>query len=141
MEEGTKTKWEGLWRQREGVYSGKTVKKGDIPAYAKLIVRHNKYYEKDSKRPQYVYCFATGTAANAITLENETSDYITLSEAENVMDKVEELAEVMRAGRRNGDIIALPSESRATAADLYEKAIALVEDITGEKWDFSYMSW
>ena len=75
-----KTKWYGLWNNREGVYSGQVIKKSDIPAYARIVLRYNKFYEKDSKRPRFVYCFANGDAANAITMEVSTDEYITLSE-------------------------------------------------------------
>lgn len=66
-----KTTWEGLWFQREGLYNGKVIKKADIPTYARLIVRYNKYYDKDTKRPRFVYCFANGDAAKAITMKRD----------------------------------------------------------------------
>jgi hypothetical protein len=68
---GEKTKWEGLWRQREAVYSGKVIKKKDLPDKARLIVRYNKYYASDSNRPKFIYCFASGEAYDAITLESD----------------------------------------------------------------------
>lgn len=61
-----KSKWQGLWNNRQGVYSGKLIAKKDIPTgkgeKVRLIVRHNKYYEKDSNRPRFVYCFADSEA-------------------------------------------------------------------------------
>lgn len=57
---------------------------------------------------------------------------------EAIIEKVNRLAEVLRKGRHNADEIRLPSESQADAAALEEEAISLVEDITGEKWDFEY---
>ena len=88
MKEFPKTKWEGLWQQREAIYSGKVIKKADIPPYSRLIVRYNKYYEKDSNKPRFVYCFASGDAAKAITLEIERDEYVAIGELE---DELEEL--------------------------------------------------
>ena len=65
-----KTKYEGLWHNGH-VYSGRTIKKSDIPKYARLIIMENKYWEEESNRPRFVYCFASGDEANAITLDPE----------------------------------------------------------------------
>ena len=75
-----KTKWEGLWKQRDGVYSSYVLKKEDIPPYSKLIVRHNKYYEKDSTKPRFIFCFANGDSEKAITLKTEKEDFISMIE-------------------------------------------------------------
>ena len=79
-----KTQWLGLWRHRDGVYSGQVIKKSDIPAHARIIIRYNKYYDKDSSSPRFVYCFASGDAAKAITIECSKSEYICMSEAEEL---------------------------------------------------------
>ena len=63
------TKWEGLWQSKPSVYRGKVIAKKDIPNYARLIVRYNRFYEKDSSKPRFVYCFANGEAADSISLE------------------------------------------------------------------------
>lgn len=53
------TKWQGLWAQeRQGFYAGQVIKKGDIPKYTRIVLRYNKFYEKGSNRPKFVYCFA-----------------------------------------------------------------------------------
>lgn len=53
------TKWQGLWAQeRQGFYAGQVIKKTDIPKYTRLVMRYNKFYDKDSNRPRFVYCFA-----------------------------------------------------------------------------------
>lgn len=53
------TKWQGLWAQeRTGFYAGQVIKKADIPKYTRIVLRYNKYYEKDGNRPRFVYCFA-----------------------------------------------------------------------------------
>lgn len=133
-----KTEWKGLWNNREGVYSGQVIKKSDIPDYARLIVRYNKYYDKDSNRPRFVYCFANGDAAKAITMKVDKEEY---KETVNLKEKAEELAEVMREGNRNASIMRLPSESQAIMNDLIMQAISLVEEITGEEWCFSCLSY
>ena len=71
-----KTNWLGLWNNREGVYSGQVIKKADIPPYARLVVRYNKFYEKDSNRPRFVYCFASGDSAKAITVKKTHEEFI-----------------------------------------------------------------
>ena len=72
------TKWQGLWAQeRQGYYSGQVIKKSEIPKYTRLILRYNKFYEKDSNRPRFVYCFADseGYEEKCIHLElNEDSE-------------------------------------------------------------------
>lgn len=68
----TSTKWMGLWSQeRRGVYAGQVIKKGDIPKYTRIILRYNKFYEKDSNRPRFVYCFADseGFENNCVQIE------------------------------------------------------------------------
>lgn len=130
-----KTQWQGLWYQREGVYSGYVIKKADIPEKARLILRYNKYYDKDSNKPRFVYCFANGDSADAITMQVEHEEYVSL---EDLTSKIEELAEIMRDGNHNADSLFLPSESQASAEYLMKKAIELVEEITGEEWNFSY---
>lgn len=68
------TKWQGLWAQeRQGFYAGQVIKKTDIPAYTRIVMRYNKYYEKDSNRPRFVYCFADseGYENKCIQIEQE----------------------------------------------------------------------
>ena len=49
------TKWMGLWSQnRQGFYAGQVIKKQDIPKYTRIVLRYNKFYEKDSNRPRFV---------------------------------------------------------------------------------------
>lgn len=132
---GEKTKWEGLWGNitRTGFYLSKSFNKKNIPDRFKIVLRYNKFYEKDSSKPRFVFCIAEGDAAAEVALETE--DYTTLH------SKVEDLAAVLRAGQDNADICVLPSESQENARQLREQAISLVEEITGEKWEFSYLTW
>ena len=68
----------------------------------------------------------------------EKESYIT--ELENLKDKVDRLGDILRKGKRNGDFAMLPSESQANAAELMSSAIELIEDITDEDWEFSYIT-
>lgn len=84
MAEAKKTQWLGLWKNRQGVYSGQVFKKADIPPYSRLIVRYNKFRDANSNRPAFVYCFASGDAADAITIEVTKSEYASLAEYEDM---------------------------------------------------------
>lgn len=71
------TKWLGLWKQeRQGFYAGQVIKKGEIPKYTRIVLRYNKYYDKDSSRPRFVYCFADseGYASKCVPIELEESE-------------------------------------------------------------------
>ena len=58
---------------------------------------------------------------------------------DEILQKVEELTDVLRQSRRNAyGIPKLPSEEKAMADYLHGRAIELVEEITGEDWEFSY---
>ncbi len=59
---------------------------------------------------------------------------------EELKAKIKELAKILRQGQRNGDVIMLPSESQARALALEDRAISIVEEITGEEWEFSYIT-
>lgn len=125
------TKWLGLWHQeRQGFYAGQVIKKSDIPNYTRVVMRFNKYYKAGSNQPRFVFCFADskGYELKCVPVEYEDS----------VFEKINRLAEVMRKGNHNTDEISLPSESQASADELMQEAIDLVEDITGEKWEFEY---
>ena len=53
------TKWKGLWAlDKQGLYAGQVIKKKDIPSYTRIVLRYNKFYEKDGNRPRFVYCFS-----------------------------------------------------------------------------------
>ena len=127
------TKWEGLWAQGEsGMYAGYPIKKKDIPPHTRIMVRFNESYIKDSKRPRFVYCFADS--------EGYKERCADLEYVENLQAKVDKLAEVMHEGYHNADVIDLPSETQARASALLNEAISIIEDITGEKWTFSYLT-
>lgn len=125
------TKWLGLWHQeRQAFYAGQVIKKTDIPNYTRLVMRFNKYYKPGSNMPRFVYCFADskGYESKCVPVEYEDS----------VFEKINRLAEVLRKGNHNADRIRLPSETQVDAEKLEREAISLVEEITGEKWNFEY---
>ncbi len=129
------TKWQGLWiQERPEVYASKVIKKSDIPAYTRIVVRNNIYYKKDSNRPKFVYCFADskGYEEKCIPLELENDD-------EGQEEKIKELAELLCEA--NYCPVMLPSESQARAKMLKQAAIELIEEMTGQEWRFEYHTW
>lgn len=131
------SKWMGLWAQkRQGFYAGQVIKKGDIPKYTRIVLRYNKFYEKGGNRPRFVYCFADseGYEDRCVPIElDEDEEY-----EDDLQEKVEKLTEIMRQGHDGSEYRMLPSESQARAQRLEHEAISLVEEITGEKWEFAY---
>ena len=127
------TKWLGLWAQdRQGLYAGQVIKKADIPKYTRVVLRYNKFYEKGGNRPRFVYCFADSDGYQEKCIPVDPED--------DIREKIDELAEVMREGYLNGDYACLPSESMDRARCLRERAIEIIEEITGEKWEFTYVT-
>ena len=71
------TKWMGLWPQdRQGFYAGQVIKKQDIPPHTRIVLRYNKFYEKDSNKPRFVYCFADseGYKSKCVPIEIEETE-------------------------------------------------------------------
>lgn len=127
------SKWLGLWKQeRAGLYAGQVIKKQDIPKYTRIVLRQNRFYKAGGNRPRFIYCFtdSEGYENKCIPIEYE----------ETTQNKIDELAEVLRQGRRNADIMALPSESNRRANELYNRAIEIIEELTGEEWEFSWLN-
>lgn len=57
MNNSERTNWNGLWRNREGVYSGQVIAKKDIPPHSRLIIRYNKFYDSNKPNsPRFVFC-------------------------------------------------------------------------------------
>lgn len=128
------TKWLGLWAQeRQGFYSGQVIKKSDIPKYTRIILRYNKYYEKNGNRPRFVYCFADseGYESKCVPIEYEDS----------LKAKVDRLSEILNLANHNADKVSLPSESQAQARTYMDEAIGIIEEMTGAEWSFPYTSW
>lgn len=73
-----KTEWQGLWKQRNGLYTGKKLLKKDLqelPTGTHLIIRYNKFYEADTNKPRFVYCFADKEATDKISADIALQDY------------------------------------------------------------------
>lgn len=138
--EGKQTNWEGLWWHPEyNGYSSAALNLDALKGFdgtVRLYVRKNKFYNcGENGRPNYNFCIK---AANSDTFTDVTVED---DERVHLCDKIEELRDVMARGRRNGDYMALPSDSQAMAATLMKRAIELVEEITGEQWEFSYITY
>ena len=81
---------------------------------------------------------ALGVSCDYILVEDDKCFQLEL-EKNKILQKVEELKEVLRQSRENSyGIPDLPSREKARADYLRERAIELVEEITDEKWEFSY---
>lgn len=65
----------------------------------------------------------------------------TVNEAEEIKKKVDELASILYQGNHNADRMTSPSESQARADELMQRAIDIIEDLTGQKWNFTYITW
>lgn len=90
MKEASKTNWLGLWEgQRTNIYSSHVLKKADIPNYVKLILMPNRYYKEGGKRPRYVFCFASGDSAKAITTPTTKEEFYSWEEMEDKLDEYE----------------------------------------------------
>ena len=90
MKESSKTNWIGLWeQQRNGIYGSHIIRKADIPAYTKIIMMQNRYFKEGGKRPRYVFCFANGDSAKAITTVTTKQEYYSWEEMQNKIDEYE----------------------------------------------------
>ena len=135
--DGKQTIWDGLWWHPEyNGFSSRVISLADLKKFkgaVRLYVRKNRFYNNgENGRPNYLFCLKDANADVFRTLEVEEDD--------SLSGKIKRLAEVLHEGNRNGDIMMLPSESVARADQLFHEAIEIVEDITGEKWDFSYIT-
>jgi len=131
------TNWIGLWYHPEyNGYSSSAFSMAALKAFkgpVRVYMRKNKLYEQGSNRPNY--CFCIKDADSETFQEVEVTD-----EKQSLRDKVDELRDIMIEGRMNGDLAMLPSESQARAQELMREAVELIEEITGEKWEFSYIT-
>ena len=131
--EGMQTNWAGLWYHPE--YNGFSSGCIDLSALRKfkgqvrLYVRKNKYYnDGENGRPNYCFCLKDASSPTFTELSIEEDD-----------NKIARLAEIMRQGRDND---APPGyQSVARCQELMHEAISLIEEITGEKWEFTATTW
>jgi len=88
------TRWNGLWAQeRQGFYAGRVIKKSEIPKYTRIVMRYNKFYEADTNRPRFIYCFADseGYEDKCVPLELDEDKPYTFTE-EELQDLVDRIA-------------------------------------------------
>lgn len=141
--DGKATNWGGLWWQPDSLYfTSQTISLSELRKFkgcVRLVVKKNKFYNNgENGRPNYVFLFRDAKSENPFTLEvtDETVDEVECEDS--LQSKVDELAEIMRSGHDGSEYRMLPSESQARAKYLFNEAISLVEEITGEKWEFAY---
>jgi len=132
------TAWQGLWWHPEiNGYTSAVLSLADIRKFkgnVRLYMRKNKFYNNgENGRPNYNFCLRDAKAEVFNPLEVEEDE-------ETEHEKIERLAKILREGRTNADRMALPSESQARADALMQEAISIVEELTGEKWEFSFMT-
>lgn len=147
--ENKKTSWMGLWYQPgRTYYTSASFSLADLRKFKgniRFVLRKNKYFEKGTNRPNYVFMLVDASNEKYISpeiLDDRTTDeQEERQELEEMREKVEALAEVMREGRRNGDLVALPSDSKDRMNRLFADAYSIIEDLTGEKWEFTCCNW
>lgn len=137
--EGKTTSWEGLWWHPEyNGYSSAAISLADLKKFkgkVRLYVRKNKYYSGgENGRPNYHFCLRDANSETFQTLEVE-------EDRSNLQAKINRLKEVLQEAAINGEKMMLPSESAANAKAYMEEAISIVEELTGEKWEFPFLSW
>lgn len=131
------TNWEGLWYHPEySGYSSACISLANLRKFkgnVRLYVRKNKFYNNgENGRPNYHFCLKDADAEVFQTLE--------VDEGESKYDLISKLADVMVEGNLNGNVMMLPSESIARANELMKQAISLVEQLTGETWNFTALT-
>lgn len=132
------TNWEGLWWHPEYCgFSSASINLSKLKQFkgnVRLYVRKNKYFNGgENGQPNYRFCIKDANADVSHALEVEDSI--------DIISKVKELAEIMREGNANGNRLMLPSESASRAERLMKEAIEIIEEITGEKWEFSFLTY
>lgn len=134
------TRWEGLWYHPENHnYTSAALNLASLKGFkGKCRIRMFKNRRKGDGQPTYLFTISSLTEDDSDVEEIE----VKYNEHEpSLADKVAELKEVMRQGSVNGNRIELPSVSQANAECLMKRAIDIIEDMTGEKWDFSFVTW
>ncbi|MBP5461919.1 MAG: hypothetical protein J6Y20_07330 [Lachnospiraceae bacterium] len=135
--EKKQTNWLGLWWHPEYCgYSSAAIDLSQLRKFkgkVRLLMRKNKFLNGgENGRPNYTFCLKD--------CDSPTFEAVDVEDDDGIMAKVERLREVMQAGQRNADVCMLPSESAENARSLMAEAISIVEEITGEKWEFSFMT-
>ena len=126
----------GFWKRkgRKGFTSSPICYK-DSETPVRMLLMKNPYPDKEKNRPDYIAYLSRDIEFSELEEADFGGDRFYYD------DKLNKLAEIMREGKRNGDVMALPSESAANAQKLYRDAVEIVEELTGEKWEFSFITY
>ena len=132
------TRWEGLWYHPENHnYTSAALNLASLKGFKGTCrLRMYKNFKKGDTQPTYLFTISSTSEDDVEKLEIRHSEH-----ESSLADKVAELKEIMRQGSINGNRIELPSVSQANAESLMKRAIDIIEDMTGEKWDFSFVTW
>ena len=131
------TRWEGLWYHPEDHnYTSATLNLSTLKGF-KGTCRLRMFKNRKSGKNQPTYLFTISS-----TTEDKTEEVKPIEVGRELTrdDLIAELRDVMQQGELNGYVMALPSESYATAQRLYERAIQIIEELTGTEWNFNYMN-
>lgn len=146
------TDWLGLWWHPEyQSFSSACVNVSslnDFKGKFRVIAKKNPFYNGgQNSRPNYLFKLVGSQVDPSVDLgiylsnyEGDEYDDCDASERKDTKALLEELKNVMYKGHLNADHMVLPSESQARAAELFNRAVEIIEEITGEKWDFSYIT-
>lgn len=137
--DGKTTNWCGLWWHPEyNGFSSAPINLAQLKNFkgtVRLYVRKNKFFNNgENGRPNYTFCLKDANA-------EMFTDIKFADDRDKQSELIAKLAEIMREGNRNADIAGLPSETQARAKRLIEDAIAVIEELTGERWEFSFLTW
>ena len=137
--DGKATNWCGLWWHPEyNGFSSAPLNLAQLKKFkgtVRLYVRKNKFFNNgENGRPNYTFCLKDANAD--IFTDIGFADDLSKQSA-----LITRLAEIMRDGNRNADMPDLPSASQARAQRLLEDAIEVIEELTGEVWEFSFLTW
>ena len=140
--DGKQTSWEGIWWHPENQYYSSAAfnlaKIKEFKGNVRLYIKKNRYFNNgENGRPNYHFCIRSTESPSFNTLEIEEDPSY---EFKDKIGLIEELRSVMEQGNNNADRMCLPSESQAVAAELQARAIAIIEELTGSEWNFSFLS-
>lgn len=131
------TRWEGLWYHPEAHnYTSAVLNLAALKGFKGTCrLRMIKNRKKGDTQPTYLFTIGSTTedmSDNVEPLEIRESQ-------DNTQALLDELKNVLQESYLNGERLALPTESLATAKGLYNRAVEIIEELTGEKWEFNYV--
>ena len=132
------TEWSGLWWHPETMsFSSTAINLANLRKFkgnVRMFVKKNKFFNGgENGRPNYLFCLRD--------TKSDLVNPIDVVDDESIGAKINRLKELMQEGQLNGYRAMMPSDSQAYANDLMQEAISIIEEITGEKWEFSFVTW